>query len=151
MRPGTIPKVCRIVLLVALSGAGGACAVRLVSEYDDTTDKEVSSLQRSVDSFLRSLARSPRPPGCSYQVRAGFYDTTLTGVSSLVLRNRARPRNTLTVQQLELLDSSLVLLERLHQGKGEGCLSPEEIEPLRGNLNTSFAAILRLELAKRRG
>ena len=50
-------NVALLTLLVT-----GACAVHLVSDYDDTTDREVSQLQRSVDSFLLSLARNPKAP-----------------------------------------------------------------------------------------
>jgi hypothetical protein len=108
-------------------------------------------LQRSVDLFLLGLARNPRPPSCTYAARAAFYDTAETAVNSLTIRNRARDKNQLTVQQLELLDSSLVTLERLHRVRGDNtCMAPEAIEPLRANFNTSFAAILRLELAKKR-
>ena len=147
------PPVARLrwlALSVVLVVAAG-CAVRLISEYDDTTDREVMQLQRSVDSFLRGLARKPRPPGCTYAARSGFYDTTASGISSLTIRNRARDKNDLTVQQLVLLDSSLSILERLHRIRGDStCMAPEAIEPIRANFNTSFAAILRLELAKKR-
>ena len=130
----------------------GACAVHLVSDYDDTTDREVSQLQRSVDSFLLSLAKNPKPPACTWQKRSGFYDTTTVAIHSLTIRNRARDKNQFTVQQLELLDSSMTTLEHLHRLKGDSaCMSPEAIEPLRSNFNTSFTAILKLELAKKRG
>ena len=139
--------------LVAVTlGVVTSCALRLISEYDDTTDREVTQLQRSVDGFLLGLARNPKVPECTYQKRAGFYDTAAVALSSLTMRNRARARNALTVQQIELLDSSVATLGRLHRLKGDAaCLRPEEIEPLRANFNTSFAAILRLELAKKRG
>jgi hypothetical protein len=72
-------------------------------------------------------------------------------LNSLTVRNRARSKNQLTVQQLELLDSSLVTLERLHKLKGDNaCLSPAEIEPVRASFNSSFTAIVTLELAKKR-
>lgn len=139
------------LVLTALVILGVGCAVRLISEYDDTTDREVTQLQRWVDTFLLSLARHPNPPSCTYAKRSGFYDTTESAISSLIIRNRARDKNDITVQQLVLLDSSLSLLERLHRMRGDsGCMTPESIQPLRETFNTSFAAILRLELAKKR-
>jgi hypothetical protein len=144
-------RVMRTWLMLSLAGLVG-CAVRFISTYDDTTDHQVTQLQRSVDSFLRSLARNPKAPGCTYEKHQSFYDSTSVALGSLTIRNRARDKNQITVQQLELLDSSVTLLERLHRIKGDSaCLSPDEIEPLRANFNTSFSAILRLELAKKRG
>ena len=135
---------------VLVWGASG-CAVRLISQYDDYTDREVMQLERSVDGFLVSLSRNSTPPGCTHARHTGFYDSTAVALNSLTLRNRARSKNQLTVQQLELLDSSLVTLERLHRLKGDDrCLSPAEIEPVRANFNTSFTAIVTLELAKKR-
>jgi hypothetical protein len=129
-----------------------ACAVTLVSTYDEPTEHAVTALQTSVDSFLITLAHEPRAPACTYEQHKGFYTRALTGISSLEVRNRARPQNDLTVEQITLLDSSVVLLERLHRGKGDStCMSAAEIEPLRRNFNTTFTAILTLELAKRRG
>ena len=129
-----------------------ACAVALISAYDEPTERAVTGLQISVDSFLINLAHDPQAPGCTYEKHKTFYTRTLTSVSALEVRNRARPQNELTADQIVLLDSSLVLLERLHKVKGDAaCMSPAEIEPLRRNFNSSFTAILTLELAKKRG
>jgi hypothetical protein len=129
-----------------------ACAVAFISTYDEPTERAVTSLQAAVDSFLITLAREPRPPACTYEQHKAFYPRTLAGISSLEVRNRARPQNEITVEQITLLDSSFVLLERIHQGKGDSaCMSAAEIEPLRRDFNTTFTAILTLELAKKRG
>ncbi len=60
----------------------------------------------------------------------------------------------MTVDQVGLLSKSLDSLEQLHKGKlkrGRSCFSKEEIEPVRRSFNASFIAILKLELAKKRG
>lgn len=137
---------------VAMTVLAAACAVTLISPYDESTDRMVTALQGTVDSFLVALAHDPQTPGCTYARNRDFYTRTLTGVSALEVRNRARPQNQLTVEQVVLLDSSVVLLERLHRGKGDTvCMSAAELEPLRRNFNTIFTAILTLELAKKRG
>ncbi|ATD01526.1 hypothetical protein PSPO_b1722 [Pseudoalteromonas spongiae UST010723-006] len=63
------------------------------------------------------------------------------------------------MQQVSLLDSSLDSLESLHKlkdkkSKSSGelkCISANEITPLRNAFNSSFTAILKLELEKKRG
>jgi len=141
-----------LAALWACGAVCAACAVALISAYDEPTERAVTGLQTSVDSFLITLAREPQAPACTYEKHKAFYTRTLTGVSALAVRNRARPQNDLTADQIELLDSSLVSLERYHKGKGDAaCMSPAEIQPLRRNFNSSFTAILTLELAKKRG
>ena len=130
----------------------GACAVTLVSAYDEPTDRAVTALQATVDSFLITLARDAQAPACTYDRHKTFYISALTDISSLEVRNRARPLNDATTEQIGLLNGSLVLLERLHKGKGTAaCMSAEEIEPLRRGFNSTFTAILTFELAKQRG
>jgi len=142
----------KLIALWVCGALCAACAVALISAYDEPTERAVTGLQVSVDSFLINLAHDPQAPGCTYEKHKAFYTRTLTSVSGLEVRNRARPLNEQTADQIELLDSSLVLLERLHKVKGDAaCMSAAEIEPLRRNFNSSFTAILTLELAKKRG
>lgn len=143
-------RSARAQLTAVLALVSLACALRLVSDYDESTDRNLTALQGEVDSFLRRISRPPAP-ACTHGQNSSFYDRSYSTVSTLIVRNRARPKNEITVQQLELLDSSLVTLERLHRLKGDVCMTPTETAPLRANFQTSFTAILRLELAKRRG
>lgn len=148
---GRVGSRCHHAPLAAMVLVALACAVRLVSEYDDVTDRSVSALQGDVDSFLRRIARL-KAPACTWARQDEFYDHAYSAVSTLAVRNRARPKNGITVQQIELLDSSLATLERLHKLKGDSaCFNPEEVAPLRANFETTFTAILRFELAKKRG
>ncbi len=76
-------------------------------------------------------------------------------VSAIEVRAAAIPQNGPTVKQIGLLSDSLEALEKLHQtksklGKGRDCLAEDELKPLRRNFNTSFTAILKLEIAKKR-
>ena len=64
------------------------------------------------------------------------------------MRARAIPDNDITIQQIVLLKENIDLLEQLHK---LGCLTKEQIETLRISFNSGFTAILKLELAKRRG
>lgn len=144
-------RILRSAILVC-GAVCAACAVALVSAYDEPTERAVTGLQTSVDSFLITLAREQQAPACTYEKHKAFYTRTLTGVSALDVRNRARPQNEPTAEQIVLLDSSLVLFEQLHKGKGDAaCMSAASIEPLRRNFNSTFTAILTLELAKKRG
>lgn len=132
--------------LILAAALGVSCALNLISNYDQATDQGVAELQQRVDAFLVRLGRES-PPECSYANRSDFYPEATVRARALLIRNRARDKNALTVLQLELLESSLATLEARHK---LGCPQPAEIEVLRRNFATSFTAILRLELAKTR-
>ncbi len=148
-----LPRLGLVVaMLVALSG----CTVKLISNYDEQTDKEVTAFQKKVESFLVKLEGLDGSPECTYDYHKSFYEDAKVEVSSIQVRAAALPQNAITTEQVDLLSRSLGSLEELHKGKikkgiGKNCISKDEIQPLRESFNTSFTAILKLELAKKRG
>ena len=133
-----------LVLLLGLS----ACTVKLVSSYDEATDRAVTQLQRQVETFLVDLGAKQGSQKCAYDNHKAFYREVKVDVSALRVRAAAIAQNELTVEQLRLLDDSLNKLEQLHK---IGCPSTEQLNALRTAFNSSFTAILKLELAKKRG
>ena len=139
-----------IFIFAALSG----CTLKLISSYDEETDKSVMALQRKIETFLVRLEGLDGSPECKYDHHKAFYAGAKVEVSAIQVRAAAMPENEITIEQVGLLSESLSTLEKLHKGKlkkGRNCFSIEEIEPLRQGFNASFTAILKLELAKKRG
>ena len=124
------------------------CSIKLISSYDETTDKTVTALQKKVESFLVTLESQQELPECKYDNHKKFYDEVKVEISAIEVRARAIPNNKITIDQVVLLKDSLNKLELLHQ---ISCLSKDQIEALRIPFNSSFTAILKLELAKKRG
>lgn len=136
-------------LLVAAFVAG--CPVQFISLYDEQTDRAVTALQRKVDNFLVRLEGQSKPPECTHENHRRFYEEARVDLSAIQVRAGAISQNERTVEQLGLLASSLGSLEKLHRLKGrQDCLDADQLAPLRSNFNTSFTAILKLELAKKR-
>ena len=133
-----------LALTVALSG----CAIKLISSYDDVTDKTVTALQKKTEAHLVALEAVDGLPECKYENHKPFYDEAKVDVSAITVRAAAIPKNEITTEQTVLLSKSLETLEKLHK---IACLSKDQIAPLREQFNSSFTAILKLELAKRRG
>lgn len=131
-------------LLLVLNG----CAVKLVSDYDETTDRAVSALQRKTAGHLLGLATLANTTGCTYDKHKEFYEEAKTDVSAIEVRTAALANNELETQQVQLLGSSLDSLEQLHQ---ISCLTPDQIKLLMTQLNVQFTSILRFEMARRRG
>lgn len=134
------------VLTLALVISG--CSMKLISSYDETTDKTVTALQKKTEAHLVSLEAVEGMPECKYEKHKQFYDEARVEVSAIAVRAAAIPNNEITTAQTLLLSNSLESLEKLHK---IACLTKEQIKPLRTQFNSSFTAILKLELAKRRG
>jgi hypothetical protein len=124
------------------------CTVKLISTYDEKTDIAVSDLQKRMETFFLSLESLEGLPECAYENHTEFYKDVKVSVSAIDVRVRAIPDNEITIQQIELLKENIQLLEQLHK---MSCLSKAQIDPLRMSFNSGFTAILKLELAKKRG
>ena len=127
--------------LVAIVLAG--CTVTFISSYDEATDKGITALQKSVDSLMTQLDQNPLP---EYNTMKKSYAAIRTDLSSLLLRNEARPKNTLTVKQLDELKAVLDTLEGQHKAN---TLNQPMLGPSRDILNQTFLALLKLELEKK--
>lgn len=149
MKP--INTLVLLIFCLALTG----CAVSLVSQYDEQTDKSVTELQRNVESFLTKMETLNGKLGCTYDYQSMFYEDSKVALSAIRVRTNAIPNNAITLEQISLLIQSLSTLEELHKYKlrkagSNHCLTAAEIEPIRNNLNSSFTAILKFEIAKKR-
>jgi hypothetical protein len=132
------------VLMLCLSGCA---SVKLIADYDEQTDVAVSQFQRKTEQFLVLMERNMGTDEASYARNTKFYDESRVDLSAIRVRAAAIPDNEITVQLLALLSENIGNLEKLHrQGLGAN-----DIPPIRTALNASCTAILKLELAKRRG
>lgn len=139
---------CALALLML----SGCQPLQLVSDYDEFTDQTVAQLQRRVETLLTTLERVQEMPACSYSQHEDAYLAMAVDLNLLIARNKTRPRNDLTNQQLVLLKDSLEAMEQMHREEGsDQCLSPQNIALLRSGLEIGFNAIVTLEGAKKRG
>ncbi len=137
----------RVLSFLCLLVFSGCTEIRLISEYDEQTDKSITQFQRKIEAFLISLERNIGTEQAKYENNTQYYDEFKVDLSAIRVRAAAIPKNSITIQQIDLLIDSLNNLEKLHQHG----LTREDIGPLRTAFNTSCTAILKLELAKKRG
>jgi len=133
-----------LALFLLLSG----CTVKLISSYDEKTDNAVSALQKDVTLFFITVQSQAGLPECVYSNHLSFYQLANVDLSAIAVRTKAIAANDITVEQVALLQDSLSMLEQLHQ---LGCFSPAQVASLRSSFDSSITAILKLELAKKRG
>ena len=137
-----------LLILVSVSMIQTGCTVKLISNYDESMDNAVTDLHKKIESFFLTLEFQLELPECEYKHHTEFYKDAKVSVSTILVRAQAIPDNDITIRQIVLLKENIELLEKLHK---LGCLKKEQIEPLRISFNSGFTAILKLELAKKRG
>lgn len=138
-----MPFACLLFVL----GLAGCTSIRLIGDYDEQIDTSVTEFQRNIETFLTGLERNADKPEGKYDANVKFYDEARVDLSAIRVRATAIPKNDITIKQVDLLIDSLGKLEQLHK---QG-IPREQIPPLRSAFNVSCTAILKLELAKRRG
>ena len=134
-----------VVLAIIL--ALGGCSLVAISPYDSSADKSITKLHKQTAEFFAETAKADEL-GCGYSHYLSFYQNSKASMSSLLVRARAMADNNLTVSQLELLSSSYVNVAQLHK---LGCFSTAQVNELWTSFDTSFSAILKLQLAKKYG
>lgn len=129
----------------------GCLNVRLISDYDQQIDTSITAFQKKMETFLTSLERKAGRDDAKYEYNVAFYDEAKVDLSAVRVRAAAIPKNDITIKMIDKLQDSLLTLEKLHKEGPLGMIPPQEIYPLRSAFNTSCTAILKLELAKKRG
>lgn len=141
-----------MTLVLALSVLITGCSVTLVSRYDEQTDANITALQKKFETHFLKLEGASFPE-CSFAANKAFYDDVSVQLSSTRVRANAIPKNEITLEQLNALSqavSSLEKAQKLRDGKSS-CLPAEIIQADRTMFNAIFTALLKFELAKKRG
>jgi hypothetical protein len=143
LRRYQVPIVVSLLVLIMT----GCASVKLIADYDEQTDMAVTQFQRKMETFLFALERNMGKNEASYGSNAKFYDEVRVDLSAIRVRAAAIPENNISLQQLSLLADNVSNLEKLHKLG----LSANDIPPARNAFNVACTAILKLEIAKKRG
>jgi hypothetical protein len=140
-------RLCAALMLAPLLGLPVAGCARITA-YDEQIDHSASELQQRMDAFLTMLADKEGAPEASYEANRDFYSDYAVGIRAVKVRALAQPKNSITVQQLELMSNSL---EELRKAHADAPISAEAVPTFRDLFNQAWGAIIALELAKKRG
>ncbi|MDJ0908736.1 MAG: hypothetical protein QNI99_06065 [Woeseiaceae bacterium] len=140
--------------IICLAFLATACApVQYVSQYDAVTDQGVTALQSKVNVHLTTLMAA-NESNCAFSNHENFYAEASADVDALIVRAEIvndqieGNLNRQTIGQLTGLKASITDLRDTHAGAG--CLSADAAGIALDLLNTTFRAILILEIAKKR-
>jgi hypothetical protein len=130
----------------------GACPAHFVSDYDEIFDKAISDTQTKTDALLQKMM-DPQSPMRKYTAAKASYADIRNDIHSLKLRaqaNNAGNLNEITLKQLDTVDDNLAKLEVQHAKSPQGP-SVEFVRIAQDIIDTQFSAILKFEVAKKRG
>jgi len=143
-----LKKIVRTILpVLMLLALTGCVSVKLIADYDSQTDQSVTEVQQKTEEFLVKMERMIGKTEAAYENNVQFYDEMKVKLSGIQVRANAIPKNDVTIEMLKLLSQNMDDFESLHK-KG---LKTNDIFPIRTAMNVGCTAILRLELAKKRG
>lgn len=147
-----------------LAGILSACStVRLVSDYDEPTDKALTALQKSTDEFITKLINAAPSDANAFDKHTKFYDDSDQQLRQLEFRVSSIPKNGQTVKlvanvravllgegQCTTDGASLRDLHCIPENKEKG---PSKVSLLinQRSVNQTIGAALALELAKKQG
>ncbi|WP_162633198.1 hypothetical protein [Echinicola strongylocentroti] len=138
-----------IGLLLLVLSCGYACtSVRLISEYDPITDEKVTELEEKVATYFVQLERTIGTDEAAYEHYQTFFDEAKVDLNTLSVRAAAVDKNRIVQEQVKELQNMLSNLEALHK---MGFASAEQLPPLKSAFNSAFTAIIRLQMALKRG
>jgi hypothetical protein len=137
----------RLFVLLLTLVLSACTSIQLISDYDAGIDQGITELQKTTETFFTKLDHTGRGPGPLSAEEQDFLDKTSVAITALQIRAGALPKDDITLAQLALLkDSFSVLGDLLKAGAPR-----DQLQPIRNAFNTSTGAILKLELAKKRG
>lgn len=134
-------------LLLIVAAFSGCTSVKLIADYDETIEKGITGFHKKMETHLTKLERNLGREEAKYENYIDFYDQVKIDLSVIRVRAAALPKNEITVQQIDLIIDNVKTLEELHKLG----ISKNDIPPLKSAFNTGTTAILKLELAKKRG
>jgi hypothetical protein len=142
----------RPALLIAIVAVWVACGpVRLVSPYDEAIDRGTSEVHTRVVAFIERMTTLAGKPEGTYAANAGFYGELKANIATLKLRAMAQGKNEITVALVGELATNTETLRKLHESSKDAGLPSILALPALSAIEVNCAAIVKFEVAKRRG
>lgn len=141
-------KLVSVVLALLALSCG---PVRLVSPYDQLIDEGVTEFHTKISTFIGKMKNLSGKPEGTYEANRDAYPEFTAELSTLKLRAHATAKNELTEKSLAEVETNVENLRKLHESGGEKGLAPAMANPALAAIDIQCEAILKLEIAKKRG
>jgi hypothetical protein len=139
-------------LWIALCAACVACGpVRMVSPYDQAIDNGASEIHTRIGAFVEKMTSLAGKPEGAYAANIGFYSDLKASIATLKMRAEVQGKNEITVALVGELATNVENLRKLHEMSKEAGLPSVLASPALSAIEVNCAAIVKFEVAKRRG
>ena len=137
-----------LVTLWAVLLLTGGCTLRLIGDYDDVIDRGITDFQQKIESRFTKLETAPETP-----YDPAFYDELHAQLATLQSRARASAKKEILVKQLDDLKANVDNFQKADSkvGRDAGKMNPHFVADARQLIVVQVEAILKLELALKRG
>lgn len=139
-----VPILLSLVMVIVTS----CTSIRLISEYDEITDKTVTALQEKVAAFFVKISDQVGSNQANYANHIQFYEDAKVDLNILKTRADAIDKNKIVQEQIAELTKMVNNLETLHK---IGFSNREQLMILQQPFNSAFTAIIKLQLGLKRG
>lgn len=143
-------KIFRLTtfMFMTMALALSCSSIRLISEYDEITDKTVTLVQEKVANYFVKIERTIGTESAEYENYTDTFDEIKVDLNTLEVRAAAFEKNRIVQEQIQELKSMVKNLEELHKLE---FTTYEQLEPLKKQFNSAFTAIIKLQLELKRG
>ena len=138
-------KLLFVVLIAAIQGCS---SIKLISDYDETTDKLTTEIQQKVSEVFVKIERNLGTTKAEYSSFTDQYDDIRVLVNTLEVRANSIEKNKIVQDQVKEIISMLDNLEKLHKLKFNDV---RELTSLKDGFNRAFSAIIKLQTGLKRG
>src|ERR1700733_1587053 len=97
-------SIMLLVLAGVLSTSG--CAIRLISDYDNVLDQDVTALQQSTETFLNQLDTQVGTPAAVYSANSDFYVKANASLRTMSTRAASQPKSKIIVGEIGALQKT---------------------------------------------
>ena len=148
-----IPKLAQKKITILLASLTIVGCANMGAPYDPLTEKALMSINEKTSEILIDLENNQNFTEANHEQFQDAYKAIHLDLSSLELRTSAIPKNDKTQKQVVLLSETVKQLEALHQiGFGKTAYGKQEaIKTSKATFKQTLKAMLKLELAKKRG
>ncbi|MBL3548815.1 MULTISPECIES: hypothetical protein [Chryseobacterium] len=132
-------------LLVILTSC---TSIKLISDYDELTDKKIVALQEKVTGFVVKIRDEIGTDKAKYVNYKPFYQEVKVDLETLKIRTNAIDNNKIVQDQVSTLATYIDNLEKVHK---LGFNDVSEVDLINSQCNTIFTALTKLQLGLKRG
>jgi len=138
----------KLLFLVLIAALQGCSSIRLISDYDETTDKLTTEIQQKVSEVYVKIERNIGTSKADYSNFIDLYDEIRVLANTLEVRANSIDKNKIVQEQVKEIISMLDNLEKLHKLKFNDV---RELTVSKDGFNKAFSAIIKLQTGLKRG